>query len=401
VTPGQMLEAGTPFVVFGDDWGRNVSTMQHLFRQLTARHPVVWVNGIGHRVPSIRRKDLKRALQKARAMFVGGTGSDGSDLDLGGRPQRVIQPKVLPWHHLTPVRAYNTRNLISAVKRALADEGITTPPIVVTGTPPSASIIGRLGEHLSVYLCMDDFLSLPNVSPRMLGPLEQELLQKVDAVVSTAQALVDTKRPRSGRGYYLPQGVNFKHFASPQPEPLDLRGLPRPIIGFAGGVTSPMDFALVERVARANPGASIVLVGPVGEDSPRFEAPNIHVLGRRPYQSLPAYVQTFDVGLIPYMLNAHSIAVDPLKLLEYLAAGVPVVTTDLPEVRKYAEAVLIGRSHDEFDAAVTRAVRQGRTEKGPEAQSFARQHGWDRRADRLLQILAEVATAKSAELAHQ
>src|SRR5690606_18552149 len=134
--------------------------------------------------------------------------------------------------------------------------------------------------------------------------------------------------------------------------------------------TTPMDFALIDRVARTNPNASLVLVGPVGEDAPLFTAPNVHVLGRRPYQSLPAYVQAFDVGLIPYVLNAHSIAVDPLKLLEYLAAGVPVVSTDLPEVRKYADVVVIGSTHEAFESAVGRALAGGRNQGGAAAQAF-------------------------------
>jgi glycosyltransferase involved in cell wall biosynthesis len=235
---------------------------------------------------------------------------------------------------------------------------------------------------------MDDFLHLPNVSPSMLRPLEAELLARVSAVIATARTLVDQKRPRSGRSWYLPQGVNFDHFATRQPVPADLTSFPRPWIGFAGGVGSPVDVKLVNDVARANPEASVLLVGPVRVAAAVFEPTNVHLLGSRPYRDLPAYVQAFDVGLIPYELNPHTIAVDPLKLLEYLAAGIPVVSTDLPEVRKYRDVVQIADTSGAFLAAVRRALETS-PEQAAARQALARSHDWERRAERLLEILAE------------
>jgi len=400
-TPTNPVAPNTPFIVFGDDWGRNVSSMQHVFRVIAARYPVVWVNGIGHRVPTFRRKDIARAVQKVRSMFGGRVAVNAASnapveaaADPSAQPRRIIHPRVLPWHHVGPVRRYNARWLRNAIARVMQEEGLTAPPIVVTGTPPSAPLIGELGEAASVYFCMDDFLHLPGVSPEMLGPLERELLEKVDVVVATAAALVESKRPRSGQAHYLPQGVNYEHFSRPQPVPAALRDLPRPLIGFAGGVTTPLDFELVRMIALAHPQASVVLVGPIGPDFPGIDLPNVHVLGRSPYESLPGFVQAFDVGLIPYVLNAHTLAVDPLKLLEYLAAGIPVVTTDLPEVRKYRDAVTIAAERPAFVAAVGAAVAATRPRPDPAAQAVARNHTWDRRADRLLEIISAVAAGQ-------
>src|SRR5690606_27560322 len=145
----------------------------------------------------------------------------------GTQPRLIGPPRVLPWHNLALVHEANTRSLVRSVKRALRSLGASEPLLLVTGTPPAASVLGRLGEVASIYLCMDDFLHLPNVSPRMLGPLEQRLLARVDATVATARALVESKRPRSGRSYYLPQGVNHGHFATPQAPPERLASLPR------------------------------------------------------------------------------------------------------------------------------------------------------------------------------
>lgn len=398
---GPPLAKGTPIVVFGDDWGRNVSTMQHLFRHLTADYPILWVNAIGHRVPSLSRQDLNRVLQKVKAVAGRGaatpqpamqpTPAQGANAaEAVTPPLRVIQPRVLPWHHVGPVRAFNSRSLTKAIRQALAAEGLSQPPLLVTGSPPSISVFGKLGEYGSAYLCMDDFLHLPNVSAHMIAPLERELLDRVDVTIATAQALVESKRPRSGRSFHLPQGVSFEHFAARRPVPAELASLPRPIIGFAGGLlVPPLDVELVRRVAEANPAASVVLVGPVQSDISALALPNVHVLGRRPYADLPAYVQAFDVGLIPYVLNPHTIAVDPLKLLEYLAAGVAVVSTDLPEVRKYSAMVRIGATADAFVAAVADALRDA-PETSAARTGYARGHDWTVRASVLSRILGSI-----------
>lgn len=386
-----MIHGGSrPIVVFGDDWGRRVSSLQHVFRWIIQRRSVVWVNGIGHRVPRLCRNDLKRAWEKGRAMLGAGP-YDGGGLAPEIRPAVIVRPAVLPWHHRRTLEAFNRRSLQGAVRRALRSVGSTAPPVVVTGSPSSASVIGRLGEVASIYFCMDDFSHLQGVSPRMLEPLERRLLEHVSAVVATAASLARRKVPASGQVHYLPQGVSYDHFAAPRRPPGELNGLPRPLIGFAGGISGCCDLALLSRVAEANPHASLVLVGPISVDVSSIRASNVHLLGPRPYDELPAYVQQFQVGLIPYVRNRWTDAVDPLKLLEYLAAGVPVVSTAIPEVEKYRRHVSIARDADAFVAAVSRALQADQPEDRSRRMTFARRHRWERRSRHLLGIIDRVA----------
>jgi len=384
-----------PIVVFGDDWGRHVSSMQHVFRPILARRRVVWVNAIGHRVPALTPTDARRGIQKARAMLQPRSRAAASPWD-PGRPHALIQPRVLPWHHLAAVHAFNTWSLVRAIRRTLAAHGWTEPPVLVTGSPPSVGVVGRLGECAAVYFCMDDFLHLPGVSAWMLEPLERRLLECVDAVVATAESLTRSKAPRNGRAHYLPQGVNDEHFATPQPEPADLAAIPRPRIGFAGGVSACCDFGMIRRIAQTYPSASVVLVGPVTAPLDGMDLPNIHVLGPRPYGVLPAYVQAFDVGLIPYVLNDWTMAVDPLKLLEYLAAGLPVVTTAIPEVLKYGDAVHVAEDLEGFVRLVGAALGEDRAASRERGRAVARRNAWTARADQLLAILDDVADRRGA-----
>jgi glycosyltransferase involved in cell wall biosynthesis len=310
-------------------------------------------------------------------------------------PAAIVQPRVLPWHDNRLVYRYNVGSMLRAIRGALAATGATHPPFVVTGSPPSVGVLGRLGESGSVYLCMDDFLHLPSATAQMIAPLEVRLLERVDAVVCTARSLTKTKVPRSGRVHYLPQGVNYDHFAAPRSEPADLRSLPHPRIGFAGGVSAACDLDLLRAIAAANPSASIVLVGPVAVDVRGLDSKNIHVLGPRPYADLPAYVQAFDVGLIPYVLNEWTRAVDPLKLLEYLAAGIPVVTTAIPEVLKYRDVVAVANDQPSFVRLAGLAAAEDRATARARGQAVARVNTWERRAKELIAILVDIANRRA------
>ena len=371
--------------------------MQHLFGRIAARAPVIWLNAIGHREPTW--SDLGRAWRKLGAMVSGRRPAPSVEARPEATPpSHIIQPRVLPWHANSLVSAFNTASLKREIRQALERARIDDF-VLVTGSPPSAPVVGECGERASIYFCMDDFLVLPGTSPRMLAPLERELLRRVDAVVATARRLVETKVSASGRGYHLPQGVNFEHFATPRPVPQELANLPRPLIGFAGGVGPAVDVPTIHAIASALPNGSVVLVGPVTLPAESLAGRNIHVLGPKPYAELPSYVQAFDVAIIPYIEDDWTRAVDPLKLLEYLAAGAPVVATPLPEIMKYSDAVVTAKLGSEFADAVVRNLARSGSLRGPAAQEMASRHSWEHRAERFLAIVDEVCAAKQGAAA--
>lgn len=365
--------------------------MQHLFSCLLDRSTVIWVNAIGHREPELTLRDLRRAARKLGAMLGRGVrtapaaehAAGAARVPCGPRPHVVIEPRVLPWHSSAAIERINHWSLRRALTRALEPLDPADPVVLVTGTPPSASLVGHCGEQASLYFCMDDFLELPGTSPQMLKPLEERLLARVGGVVATAARLIEKKRCATGRAMHLPQGVNYDHFAHPAAPPDDLASLPRPIVGFAGGVGAALDVATIEAVAQRVPEGSVVLVGPVTLPLGSFRSRNVHLLGHRSYAQLPAYVQAFDVGLIPYVENEWTRAVDPLKLLEYLAAGVSVIASPLPEVKKYEHAVRVAPLGEPFADAVAAALAEGHAAREAR-RAVARAHTWQVRADAFL-----------------
>src|SRR5262249_55743245 len=140
--------------------------------------------------------------------------------------------------------------------------------------------------------------------------------------------------------HWVPNGVDVDHFSQRAAPADDVRDLPRPRLGFVGGLSEWVDLGLVAHLARARPDWSLILVGPVGIDAaPVRNLPNVRLLGPRPYAALPAYLVAMDEGLIPFEQSPVTYHADPIKAYEYLAAGLPVVATDLPALRRLAPLV--------------------------------------------------------------
>jgi len=384
-----------PFVVLGDDWGRHVSTTQHIFRRIARRHPVVWLNAINHRTPKLSPYDARRAAQKIGEMIGGRrrVAEQPSDVSSGelpdARPEAIVPPRILPWHNNRVVRRFNTRSLLRDLRAALARSGHDRPPVLFSATPAIPDVVRQLDAVAKFYFCIDDYGELQGVDKELVLPLESETLSAVDAVIATAKSLVSTKKAASGRGFYLPQGVNYEHFAQPCRAPSDIEAIPRPRIGFAGNLAPVCDLELLRSIAQSKPDWSLVLVGPISVDASSLRLPNVHILGPKPYAELPAYVQAFDVGIIPYLLNAWTRAVDPLKTLEYLAAGIPVVSLPLPEVHKYAPPVRVAAGHEGFRDALADALTDHPSAVATR-RALAREHTWERRAEQLMDIVERV-----------
>lgn len=234
-----------------------------------------------------------------------------------------------------------------------------------------------------IYDCMDEYAGFTTNKPAMLA--EEALLSShSDIVLVTAQRLLEKHRQYHPVPLLVPNAADFAHFSQLCVEPpVALQSLSRPIIGYVGTIGDWFDMRLVSELARQRPGWSFVLLGPVIDADlvPILALANVHLLGAHSYASLPAYLQSFDVGLIPFRRTPLTEATHPVKFYEYLSAGKPVVSIPLPELVPYAPQGLVCLATDaaEFVEHIEHALAENTTERQAQRRAFARAHSWEAR----------------------
>ncbi len=350
----------TSYVCFSaqDFWYHNRAHSDiQLMRNVAATRRVLFVNSIAMRMPIPGRstKAFRRIWRKAKSMA-----------KLVRRPIpelpdfHVMTPVTIPLYGSAIARRLNSalvRAQVGVVLRAL---GMKTPAIIVT-IPTAWDVVSPMDRRCLIYNRSDLHSSFPEADKQLIEGYEAQLLRHSDFVCYVSRALMQQELPTTqGRAIFLDHGVDLEHFRTVphEDQPADVRDLARPRIGFFGGLDDYIiDFDLLESIAEGFPGASLVLVGDATCSMDRFKRfPNVHWLGFQPYEKIPGYGSAFDVALMPWLDNNWIHHSNPIKLKEYLALGLPVVTIDFPEAHYYADHLAITRGADDFVAAVRRLL---------------------------------------------
>jgi UDP-galactopyranose mutase len=222
-------------------------------------------------------------------------------------------------------------------------------------TPMMLPFSRRIEAAATVYDCMDELANFRFAPARLLA-LESELFDAADVVFTGGYSLYEAKRGRHPNVHPFPSSVDRDHFARARAidcDPDDQAIAPRPRFGYYGVIDERMDLELIAALADAHPEWSIMMVGPVVkiEAGELPQRPNIHYLGNKKYEELPAYLGGWDVAISPFAINEATRFISPTKTPEYLAGGRPVVSTPIADVvRHYAdlEAVYIADGAQEF-----------------------------------------------------
>jgi len=382
----------TPIVAFAKDWHEDPTSNHHVLRELARTRRVLWLNSLATRTPKLSSgRDLGKIRRKL-AEFARGPQNVENDL-------WVTTPLVLPLPGSPVARAIN-RQILRATIRALRLRLGIRQFELWTFLPNTADYVGTLGEDLAVYYCVDEWSMFSYLDRAQTVAAERRLLERVDAVFAINHALADAKRAVNHATFVSPHGVDHALFARALdpalPVPADLAALPGPRIGFYGTLRDWVDFPLIAHVARARPAWSIALIGQVlGDVSALTGLPNVHLLGQKRHDELPAYCKGFDVGLIPYRIDERMTFVNPLKLREYLSAGIPVVSTPVPEVVRYSHMCRIAATPEASVAAIDAALGET-TPAARRARSDAMtQETWAARVAEVTRTIAEIAQRKT------
>ncbi len=272
------------------------------------------------------------------------------------------------------------------LKRFLRKNDFDQVDILWISNPLLFQVLDIVAHKLSVYRITDDvpaFGGVPDKTDRVVV----DLIHRVDVVFVTAKTLIEKYAWVGEKLHYLPNGVDFNHFYfSEDSLPEEFQEIPSPRAIYVGMIADWFDVALIEMAANAYPHVSFVLIGESAIDlSPLNTLANVYILGGKPYQTIPAYLKNSDVGLIPFVQNRLVESVNPIKLYEYMACGLPVVSAHWKTVAGLDSPAYLYTSFDEFKRALELSLA-GKYDK-TKLIDFARQNSWEKQFARVVDIL--------------
>lgn len=375
------------------DWDEPYWTnKQHTARVLARRGwRVLYVESVGLRAPRLASgKDWKRIARRLwngfRSNFVAPA--------LREPNVWVLSPLMLPAsHHRPVVRRLNQWLLRHGIVRFVRRQGFGTP-MVWTYHPFMQEAIEALPHGPTVYHCVDDLAAIPGVDVDAFDAAQRRLLKSCDAVFTTARALMEKCAPYNANTHFFANVVDTEHFGRALDAavalPPEVRAVDEPRLVYHGVLSDfKVDFALILAAAQMRPDWHWFFIGEEREGQrsewvDRLKAlPNVHFLGYRRYEDLPDYLRGMQVGLLPTLLNAYTRSMFPMKFFEYLAAGLPVVSTPLDFTGDQFEGLEVGDTPAAFVAGIERQLRRGRL-AAEEALAYVGDNTWDTRVDRML-----------------
>ena len=392
---------------------------QEIARRLAeAGNRVFYLENTGVRSPGVRdvRRVAFRLRRWAGALRSGGVREVAPNV-------YVCSPLVLPPFGSALRRGLNRHLLLRLVRRTARLMGIRDPLVwTYLPTDTTLDLVRTLPHSGLVYYCVADFTQL-TPQPDRLRAAERELLKRSDVVFAFCSELAATCAEDNPNVHVFPAGVNLDAFpldaaagdapdrrgdarnAAGQisdPAEAELARLPRPVVGYVGGMHRHVDFELLKNAARARPDWSFVCVGALQADTLGLAGlPNVHLLGQKPHESLVNYIRRFDVCIVPYVNTVYTRTVVPTKINEYLAVGKPVVSTDIPTVREFnaEHRVLITSPADA--GSFVRAIEQALLTRSDAAavrhrRRVAEQGDWGKRLEAMSELIEAGLGAKSA-----
>ncbi len=380
----------------GVDWwyhNRAHSDVQIMLK-LSEKLPVLFVNSIGMRTPLPGRctQPGKRILRKCSSILKG--------LRKVGPAMWVYSPLMLPPGSSALVRRINARLIAMQARRALKRIGINHWFTWVT-VPTAVDVLDYLPDNPMVFNRSDKHCKFPEAREDFVRSCEERLLKAGDVVLYVNCKLMAEDVGSESNKYYIGHGVDYDRFASASVDETgihpELAGLKRPIVGFFGAIDDyTVDLELLKFAAQSLPEMSFVLIGLSTVDiSDITSLPNVRYLGFRPYPEIPKLGVCFDVGIMPWLQNEWIEYCNPVKLKEYLALGIPVVTTPIPQIDEYGQLLSVAKTPDAFVQSIRNAVKEDNQDLRRIRRQAVENDSWRHKADEVLQLVDKLAHASA------
>jgi glycosyltransferase involved in cell wall biosynthesis len=357
------------------NWDFLWTRKQRFMDMLAAKgNTVVYVEPVASFVSKVLRSE-----EKSQASFWGKSRKVKENLYV------LTPPLLLPGQCRIPyVSKINQIYVTGFVKRFLNQMNFYSQPIVWNYSICTENIIGNLNAKFILYECVDSTADYPKVNKKVVLDMEEKVMKQCNVIFATARGLVKNLSLQHDKVFYAPNGVNYKHFALAQDPateiPLELINCKRPIIGFVGGIYEWIDLDLIYSMAQLRHDWTIVMVGPVGKrvDIQQLKTmTNIIITGSKSLTELPGILKSFDVCINPFKQNKLSKHVNPLKVYEYLAAGKPVVSTEMEELFKLKEVISFVSTAQKFIDEIEKILAKEDSDCVKLRQSLICQYDWE------------------------
>ena len=369
------------------DWMGKWGSRQQIAHLWAERgHRVLFVEQMAGLEHFAKYSDLRR---RRRQHWHGGIRRQAENLWL------AAPPPLLPGrYYALRIAQWNGRWLARWLKTHLNRLNITDP-LHWFYKPEQAALLSYLHGCGTVYHCIDEHtVGTRGRKNQVIAQLEARLLGGVDMVFANSRLTYENKRPFNRYTFHMPSGANVAHFRQvldkQQPIHPEVAQLPHPVLVFVGNINEKIDTALLAHVAKSRPDWSLLLIGAVADWAVDVSAlqslPNAHFLGKRSFSELPAYLRAADICLLPYVSGEATRYRSPLKLYEYLATGLPIVSTPHPEVDEFHEIISIAEPVN-FVEAVGQSLQLESDERRQRRLAVAEQHSW---AIRLTQMVSHL-----------
>ena len=385
---------GRSFICFsGDDWWyHNPHSRTHIMRILARNgNRVLFVNSLSTRLPKLTERSARSSVWKKLRSYRKGAVRVEENL-------YVVSPLVVPFYGSRVVRWLNKYLVAAQVRWCMRKFRLETP-IVWLALPTALEAAQAIPHSLLLYQAADKISAYRGIDKAVITELELRCLKEADLVMFPGQEMFGRYGHLNKRSYLMEHGVDYQHFSQAAgggtEVPEDIATIPGPIVGYFGEVDyKKVDQALIRHAALARPSWSFVFIGNVSTDiSSLAGLPNVHFLGARPYQALPAYATAFDVCTVPWDSEDEMIQhASPIKIREYLATGKPVVSTDFPEAHRFASLIGIARDRDEFVSQIEAALgeKEGLRQRRMDA---VRGESWESRVEEVSEMVSAVQAA--------
>ncbi|MDM8559883.1 glycosyltransferase [Candidatus Parabeggiatoa sp. HSG14] len=356
-----------------------------------AQHvPIVWINSIGMRLPMPGKTEIAwtRYWRKLKSLTRGLKRDPKSGM-------YIYSPIFVPLYSPAMLK-FNGRLLSLQVKFLCRHLKIKHPSALVS--MPTMTPAVELGKWIKVvFERCDDFSTLPEADKEQIWVLEKRLLEISDAAAYVHEELMEREVGLVKKSILIGHGVDFEQFVAARPLvgaripiPDAMRDLPKPIIGFYGGIDDyRMDVELMIKVARHIYPGTLLLIGPKQMDLSKILAEkNVKHIDQIPPDELAAHAAHFDVGIIPFLQNEFNKMCNPIKLKEYLALGYPIVVMQLPAFEAYESLIYTANSHKEFLVGIDKALKESDQLLIEKRRAAVSGSSWDKVAAQVAKLLA-------------